>query len=475
MTRKKYDLAIIGAGAAGLSLAAGAAQLGLRVVLIEAGKMGGDCLNSGCVPSKSLLAAAKAAYAHHHGEKLGVRTTDPKIDFSAVRRHVHDTIAAIAPHDSIERFEGLGVTVIQGRATFANTQKTLDVNGQHITARHIVIATGSRPTIPDISGLAASRPLTNETIFDLAQLPTHLVILGGGAIGIEMAMAFRRLGSRVSLIQRRSILPQHESVLVDILRRQLIAEGIALHEHTNLVAVTNRQDGGSLYRLDNGTHIEDASHCLVATGRTPNIADLGLAQAGIATNAHGIIVNSRQQTSQKRIWAIGDVGGDGVHFTHLAGYHAGIVLRQIAFALPAHTNTPHLPQAIYTDPELAQCGMTEHVARSQFGTHIRVLEKSFADLDRARCEGRIEGRIKIILRPNGKILGAGIVGPNAGELIAPWGLAIQRGLSIGTIASTMPAYPTWHDINRAIASDFFKPKLFSPLVRGIVRVTSSWS
>jgi pyruvate/2-oxoglutarate dehydrogenase complex dihydrolipoamide dehydrogenase (E3) component len=470
MKKDRADLAIIGAGAAGLSLAAGAAQLGLKTILIEGGAMGGDCLNTGCVPSKSLLAAAKAAHFYHHQAGFGVIAPPPTIDIPALRQHVRQIITDIAPHDSQERFEGLGVTVIRGWAHFIDCN-SLMVNGQKITARHIVIATGTHPFIPAIPGLADVPYLTNETIFDLIDMPRHLIIIGGGAIGVEMAQAHRRLGAAVTIIQRREILPSQDPDLVAILRQQLIADGVEIVENAQINHISSQENTIS---INLGQHTLTGSHVLIATGRRADLSQLRLENAQIIQNDNGIPVNPRLQTSQKNIWAIGDIAvmktGEKQNFTHLAGYHAGIVLRNIAFALPAQINIPHLPQVIYTDPELAQCGMTERTARASYGNNIQIFSQSFVDNDRARCERRTEGKIKIILRPNGIILGVGIIGPGAGELIGVWGLAIQRGLTVGAIASMMVPYPVYGDINRQIAGQFYRPKLFHPRTRWLVRL-----
>lgn len=468
--KSDYDLMVIGAGAAGLSLAAGASQLGLKVALIEGGTMGGDCLNTGCVPSKALLAAAKAAHIPPHYHQIGITIPAPAINVPALRAHVRQSIAAIAPHDSIERFEGLGVTVIKGWAEFINPGQ-ISVSGSILSARHIALATGSRPVIPDIPGLHDFGVLTNETIFDVREIPSHLLILGGGAVGIEMALAHRRLGARVTLIQRGRILPGFEPDHVSILRQSLLDDGIILHEQAELTAVTYGR-----FILANGIIIDDISHCLVAAGRRPDLSRLHLDKAGIAFNNKGILVNSRLQTSQRRIWAMGDCAAvtfadhtDTLNFTHVAGYHAGIVLRNIAFGLPARTSLKHLPRIIYTDPELAQCGMTEQTARATGDNQIIVLNKGFGDLDRARCEAQTNGAIKVIANRKGHILGVSIIGPHAGELLTPWGLAIQKGLKLSALAGMMVAYPTWSDISRAIASEFYRPKLFSSRTRFLVR------
>jgi pyruvate/2-oxoglutarate dehydrogenase complex dihydrolipoamide dehydrogenase (E3) component len=461
------DLCIIGAGSGGLSVAAGAVQMGASVVLIEKGAMGGDCLNTGCVPSKALIAAAHAAHAISEGKHFGIHAAAPRIDFREVHDHVHGVIGAIAPHDSVERFQGLGVTVLQGAARFLD-RTTVEVNGQRIAARRFVVATGSRAAVPPIPGLADSGFLTNESIFELKERPAHLVIMGGGPIGLEMAQAFRRLGSEVTVIEKFAILAKDEPEAVEVVRKQLIAEGVRLLEGTGVKSVTRAKGGIELDLERDGivTGHVSGSHLLVAAGRRPNTESLNLEAAGIAVTAKGITVDARLRTSNTRVFAIGDVAG-GPQFTHIAGYHAGIVIRNALFGLPAKVAYDALPWVTYADPELAHSGLTEADARKA-GHAVQVLSWPLEMNDRAQAERRTEGLAKIILGRKGRILGATIVGPRAGELIGTWALAISQKLAIGAIASAVLPYPTLSEVSKRAAGSYYTPKLFGPGTRRFV-------
>lgn len=462
------DLCIIGAGSGGLSVAAGAVQMGATVVLVEKGAMGGDCLNTGCVPSKSLLAAAHAAARARAAARLGV-TAAPTVDFDAVRRHVAGVIASIAPHDSVERFEKLGVTVIKGQAMFAG-RDTVDAAGQRIRARRFVIATGSRPATPPIPGLATTPYLTNETIFELPVLPSHLLIVGGGAIGCEMAQAFAGLGSTVTLVESATILSREDPDLARVVAARLSGSGVDIHQRASVESVAGTAHGAAVrVRMATGQVREFAgSHLLVAVGRRPSVNGLGLDVAGVAYGPAGITVDPSLRTTNRKIFAIGDCTG-GPQFTHVAGYHAGIVVRQALFRLPARVDERAIPRVTYTDPELAQVGLTEAEARRRHGEGIRVLTSAFADNDRARAEGDTEGMIKVLTTRRGRILGAGIVGRAAGELIQPWVLAINARLGIGAMASMIAPYPTYGEINKRAAGSFFTPTLFGDRTKRIVR------
>lgn len=461
------DLCIIGAGSGGLSVAAGAVQMGASVVLIEKGEMGGDCLNTGCVPSKALIAAAHIAHTHRTGDRFGIHGGEPEVRFAQVHDHVHGVVGAIAPHDSVERFEGLGVMVIQAKAQFVD-RDTVEAGGQRIKARRFVVATGSRAAVPPIPGLAGSGYLTNETIFDLTERPQHLIVVGGGPIGLEMAQAFRRLGSDVTVIEKFGILARDEPEAVEVVRASVLKDGVLLIEKVGVSEIrpadgmiTVVLDGESAFGRDIvGTHL------LVATGRRPNIEDMGLEAAGIAHTPKGITVDARLLTSNRKVFAMGDVAG-GPQFTHIAGYHAGIVIRNALFWLPAKVDYRALPWVTYTDPELAHAGLTEAEARKA-GHAVEVLNWSFALNDRAQAERATEGLAKIILGPKGKILGATIVGPRAGELIGTWGLAISAGLKIGAIASAILPYPTLSEISKRAAGSYYTPKLFGAVTRRIV-------
>jgi len=451
------DLCIIGAGSGGLSVAAGAAQMGAAVVLIEKHLMGGDCLNTGCVPSKALLAAAHAAQAQRSGGRFGVAPVEPRVDFTQVMAHVHGVVGAIAPHDSVARFEGLGCTIIQAPARFTGPGE-VEAGGQRIAARRFIIATGSRAALPPIPGLAATPHLTNETLFGLRELPRHLAVIGGGPIGLEMAQAFRRLGSQVTVLERATILPKDEPEAVAVLRAALAAEGVRIIEG----AAITRVDPGCIALAD-GTL--EPSHILVAAGRQAVVDGLGLDAAGIAFTPQGITVDAALRTTNPRTFAIGDCAG-GPQFTHIAGAHAGVVIRRALFGLPAKMDYRALPWVTYTDPELAHAGLTEAQAPG-----CKTLLQPFSGNDRAQAEGETEGLIKLVLSPRGVILGATIIGPGAGEMISLWGLAIQQRMKIGAIAGVTFPYPTLAEIGRRAAGAWFTPTLYGAKTRFFVGLT----
>ena len=463
----KTDICVIGGGSGGLSVAAGAAQMGARTVLIEKGKMGGDCLNYGCVPSKALIAAAHAAEQVRGSGKFGVNGHEPEVDFARVHDHVHGVIGAIAPHDSVERFEGLGVQVIQGAARFTGPRE-VEVNGHRVRARRFVIATGSSAAVPPIEGLDGVPYLTNETVFDLTERPEHLLVIGGGPIGAELAQAHRRLGAEVTMLEMFRILGKDDPDVTEVVRRRLAAERIAMLEGIAIKSVGRRGNGVEVTIERDGEEVKiDGSHLLVAAGRKPNVAGLDLEAAGIDYSPKGIAVDDRLRTTNKRVFAIGDVAG-GYQFTHMAGYHAGIVIRNALFALPAKVNYSAVPWVTYTDPEIAHVGLTEAAAREKFGDAVKAVTWSFEENDRAQAERQTEGLVKVVTGKRGKILGASIVGPHAGELLQPWILAIQQGLKIGAMASVIAPYPTLGEVNKRAAGSYFTPSLFSPRTRKVV-------
>ncbi len=468
-TTENYDICVIGAGSAGLSVAAGAAQLGARTILFERAEMGGDCLNYGCVPSKALLAAAHAAHDIRKAKRFGIRCPEPEIDFATVMAHVKNVIAAIAPHDSVERFEGLGVRVVKAEARFAGPREVSGC-GVQVRARRIVIAAGSTAVIPAIPGIDTVAPLTNETIFSLTTLPEHLVIIGGGPIGVEMAQGFRRLGSRVTVLEARRILERDEPEFSGTLRRQLSAEGIVLREGARIDSVAKIASGIAL-TLSGGAEQLTGTHLLVAAGRRPRLEGLDLEKAGVAYTAKGITVDARLRTSNPRIYAIGDIAG-GPQFTHVAGYHAGLVIRNALFRLPAKTDYRALPWVTYCDPELAHVGLTEADARKRFGDDVRVTMAEFQANDRAQAEQDTTGAIKLVTRANGMVLGASILGRGAGELLPIWGVAITRRMKLSALTGIIFPYPTRSEISKAAASAFYTPKLFSRGPKLLVRVLS---
>ncbi len=464
------DLCVIGGGSAGLSVAAGAAQMGARVVLVEKGAMGGDCLNTGCVPSKALIAAAHAAHSAAAAARFGINFSKPVVNFRRVHEHVHATIAAIAPHDSVERFEGLGVRVIKASARFVNDRE-IEADGVRVKARRFVVATGSRAALPPIPGLDTVPHLTNETVFDLTELPERLAIIGGGPIGIEMAQAFARLGSEVTVLERFSILPKDEPEAVRVVRDALAAEGVRVMENAEIEGVS-QQESGIAIALKGEPSPLIVSRLLVAAGRSPVTHGLDLEKAGIAYGPKGIVVDARMRTANTRIFAIGDVAG-GPQFTHIAGYHAGIVIRNALFGLPAKVDYRALPWVTYTDPELAHVGLTEAQAREQ-GAAVQALCESFMHNDRARAEARTEGLIKLVIDGKGRLLGATIVGPHAGELIGLWGLAIGQKMKLSAIAGMILPYPTLSEIGKRAAGSHFTPTIYGERVRGIVGLVQRW-
>ena len=467
----KTDIIVIGGGSGGLSVAAGAAQMGADVVLFEDGEMGGDCLNTGCIPSKALLAAGKAAHHVAGNAEMGITGNAAKVDFAATKAHVADVMATIAPHDSVDRFEGLGVTVIRERASFSGRNEVKSTTHQ-VTARYIVIATGSSPLVPPIAGLDRTPFHTNETIFSDPEKPDHLMIIGGGPIGIEMAQAHARLGCRVTVIEAVTIMGRDDAELVEILKASLIDEGITLVEGVGVTEVAKSKVGITA-TLANGAVLE-ASQLLVAVGRRPATEGLDLAAASIAATPAGITTDKRLRTSNKHIFAIGDVTGRA-QFTHMAGYHAGVVIRNMLFKLPARLNDSIIPRVTFSDPELAQVGLTENAATDMWGeANIRIIQVPLAGLDRAIAERRREGMVKIITRRDGRILGASILAPNAGEMILAWVLAISSRQKISKMASIIAPYPTYGDASKQAAGRFFTEKLFSQRTRRIVRFLLRW-
>ncbi|WP_353473208.1 FAD-dependent oxidoreductase [Salipiger sp. H15] len=451
----KTDLLIIGAGSGGLSVAAGAAQMGARVVLVERGEMGGDCLNYGCVPSKALIAAADQAHAPETSAAFGIDLAPPKVDWPRVRAHVHETIARIAPVDSQARFEGLGVQVIREHARFVS-EREVEAGRYRIAARRIVLATGSAPAVPPVSGLADVPYLTNETLWDLQELPSHLLILGGGPIGMEMAQAFRRLGSQVTVVEGARALGREDAEMAAIVLDHLRGEGVTILERETVSSAT-RQGGAIELRLAGGGSLT-GSHLLVAAGRRPNTEGLGLAEAGIETTKTGIRVDAGLRTTNRRVYAIGDAAG-GLQFTHLAGYHAGIVLRSALFGLPAKASTEHVPRATYTRPELAHVGLTEVEARQRYGDRLEVLREALQHNDRAIAGRETAGLAKVMVH-RGRPVGATIVGAQAGDLIATWALAISAGVKIAQVAGMIAPYPTLGELNKRVAGSYFTPRLF---------------
>ncbi len=463
-----FDLCVIGAGSAGLSLVAGAAQLGYNTVLIEKDKMGGDCLNTGCVPSKALLKAGKVAQNFRNSDAYGIKSQEPKVDYAAVKDHVASVIKVIEPHDSQERFEELGATVIREAAKFIDSN-TIQAGEHTISAKYFCIATGARAFVPPIPGIEKDKVLTNENIFELKTKPKHLIVIGGGPIGVEMAEAHKGLGCDVSIIDMGSILANDDPELVEVLRTNLVSKGIDLYEGSAVKSVKHTKTTVTVNVEKDGEEIAlKGSHLLVAAGRQVNADQLDLEKAGIDFDRGGIKTDARLRSSQKHIFAAGDVAS-GPQFTHIAGYHAGIIIRNICFKMPAKVDYKALPWVTYTEMELANVGLTHKEAINKHGeSKIKTISWHFEENDRAQCEKHTAGMIKITALANGKILGAAIVGPHAGELIGIWSLAITKGMKLKDITGIIAPYPTFGEISKRVAGAWFTPSLFSDKTRKIV-------
>ncbi len=464
MKTLKTDILVIGAGSGGLSVAAGAVQMGADVVLLEGHKMGGDCLNYGCVPSKALISSGKAAHAQRHASRYGVSDGPGQADFAATKDHIADVIAQIAPVDSQERFESLGVTVIREYGHFVSPTE-VQAGDAVITARRIVIATGSSPLVPPIPGLDDVPFETNETIFDLCEKPGHLLIIGGGPIGMEMAQAHARLGSKVTVLEGDKALGKDDPELAAVVLESLRADGVVIEEKARAVQVKGK--AGAIEIVTEDDRSIKGTHLLVAVGRKVNVDRLNLEAAGIEADGKGIRVNAGLRTSNRRVYVVGDAAG-GMQFTHVAGYHASVVIRSLLFALPSKARSAHIPWATYTDPELAQVGMTEAQARREYGRALEVVRFDYAHNDRAVAERHTTGFIKVMVH-KGRPVGASIVGHQAGELITLWAMALANRMKMRQIAAMVAPYPTISEINKRAAGAYFSPRLFdNPTVKKIV-------
>ena len=451
MTDSHYDLVVIGGGAAGLVTAGGAAQLGARTLLIEQNRLGGECLYTGCVPSKALIAVAARVHAGGAG------------DWAAARAAIKRAIATIEPHDSPERFRGFGVTVEFGHARFTGPH-CIVINGRPVTARRFVVATGSAAAIPPIPGLAALPYLTNETIFDLAETPGHLLIIGGGPIGCELSQSFARLGIRVTLVDVARLLPNDDADAVAVLRAQLIADGVTIREQASIVGAGG-SSGMIVLTLADGTTV-DGTHLLVAAGRSARTTGFGLDVAGVETTPAGITVDRFLRTSNKRIFAIGDCRA-GPRLTHAADQDARTVIQNALFPFRKTTDYSALPAATYTDPEVAQVGLTEILARDQH-PKVQIFRHDFDHNDRAVAEGDTRGFVKI-MAVGKKVVGMTIVGVHAGELLALAGFAVAGKLSLSDLANHTYAYPTLAEAIRFAAEVPGQAKLFTPTMRRLTQ------
>lgn len=461
----KYDIIAIGGGAAGLVTAGGAAGLGARVALIERHKMGGECLWTGCVPSKALLAAARAAASVRAASRFGVDAGAPAIEFKRVMEHVHGAQNAIAPHDSPDRFRSLGVDVFEGTANFID-RSHVDVEGKILTARHVVIATGSRPVVPPIDGIDTVSFHTNETIFTVDSLPASIVVLGAGAVGVELAQAFALLGSTVTIIEATAhILQSEDQEVAEAMRTRLQRDGVDVRAGVKVDRVERTAAG---VRVHTPSGAIEATTLLVAAGRRANTDTLSLEAAGVACSDQGLELDDYLRTTAKNVWGAGDVTG-APRFTHVADYHARLILRNALFPLKAAANYSKVPWAIYTHPEIAHVGLTEAQAREQHGSRVRVWRKSLCDLDRAVADGTNEGFVKIITDARGHILGGHVLGHHASSVLAEISLAMQQNIPLSKLASVMHAYPTYPESVKHIADMYMRSRF-----TGLAQKAAGW-
>ena len=467
-TQYNVDLCIIGAGAAGLSTAYGASHLGRSVVLFEAEEMGGDCLNYGCVPSKALISAAKYAHAQGAGAKLGVKPAKAKVDFPAVKAHIQGVIDTIAPVDSVERYEGFGVTVIKERARFKD-KRTVESDSAQVQAKRFIIATGSRASAPPIPGLADTPFHTNETIFQVDEQPEHLLIIGAGPIGLELGQSFKRLGSDVTIVDIAAPLGRSEPEHAKALVLALEAEGVVFRAPVKTEKISGKK-GAITIHLDGGEKLK-GTHLLVAAGRAPAVMDLNLEAAGVKFDRRGIETDDCLRTSNKKIFALGDTaktpeGYPRGGLTHAAGFHAGAIIKAFYYSPPGigrltgKVNTDRMPAAIYTAPELASIGMTEAQAR-EAGHKVKALTFEFEENDRAIAERNREGEVKIIATTKGKILGASIIGEGAGDLIQMISVCMTNKVKVSGLAQIISPYPTRGEAVKRAASSFYTETIFN--------------
>jgi pyruvate/2-oxoglutarate dehydrogenase complex dihydrolipoamide dehydrogenase (E3) component len=462
-----FDIGIVGGGAAGLTVASGAAQLGAKTLLIEKEPhLGGDCLHYGCVPSKTLIRTAQAYHTMRMAQALGLPSVNlPPVDFTKVRERIQSVIATIQEHDSEARFCGLGAKVAFGEPAFADEHR-IELNGRSISAKAWVISTGSSPDVPPILGLDQTPYITNREIFSLDRLPESMIILGAGPVATEMAQAFCRLGTKVTVVQRSGqILSKEDKDMADEVMAVLASEGVTFHLNAPVLSVKDLGTEREVVINDKGgpTKVVRAERILVAMGRNPNVKGLKLEEIGIQFDRKGIKVDDRMKTSQKHIYAAGDVTG-AFQFTHAAGYEGGIVVSNAIFHLPRRADYAFLPWCTYTDPELASIGMNEKAAKAA-GIDYSVFSERFKDNDRSLAEGERVGKIKLILDKSEKPIGVQILGPQAGELLSEWVAALNGKVRLSTIASAVHPYPTLGEINKRVAGTYFSPKIFSDKVK----------
>jgi pyruvate/2-oxoglutarate dehydrogenase complex dihydrolipoamide dehydrogenase (E3) component len=460
------EICVIGADAGGLSVATAAAAFGVPTVLIENGRMGDRRLKETGVPAKALIAAAECANAVRNGARFGIKAVRFGVDFAAVSTHVRGVIDTLAPNLARERFAGLGVHVIEGAARFTDAD-TVAVDDLTIKAGRFVIATGSAPLVPAIPGLLDTPHFTTETASDITECPRHLLVIGASPVGLELAQAFRRLGSEVTILEAATPLAGEDRECAAVVLDALEREGITLRAGVEIAKVRRAlAKVQAVLTTPSGTETVEGSHLLIATGRRPNLDDLNLDAAGIRYEQNGIVVDRGLRTTNKRVYAVGDVTGAPA-FAHVADYHAGLVIRRLLFRLPVKVSHRAIPRVTFTDPELAQVGLLEEEARAQSGA-IRVLRWPYRENDRAQTKRAANGHIKVVTNRRGDILGATIVGAQAGEIITAWTLAISQKLNIRAFAGLVVPYPSYAEVGKRAAITYFSRGLTSPRVRRIM-------
>lgn len=468
---KPYDLVVIGAGAAGLVTASGAGLLGVRVALIEKDRFGGECLWTGCVPSKALIRTAHTVHDARSAAALGLPATELSIDFAQVMRSMREVIARIQPHDDPATIERKGVETIQGTARLLAPDR-VRVDGDVLATKRVVLATGSRPAIPPIDGLAQAGYLTHETILELDRQPRRLLVLGAGPIGLEFAQIFRRLGTEVIVVEMAdAVLPREDRELSEQLREILEAEGIRILLRHEAVSATRNGDTAELVlsRPDGTAERVSGDHLLVATGKRPHTASLGLEEAGVACDERGAVrVDDRLRTTASGVWAAGDVTGV-LYFTHVADYQARLLVRNMFFPFPARADYSRIPWATFTDPTLARVGLTEAEARARHGDRIGVYRYSLNDLDRAVTDRAARGLVKLVTDARGRLLGGHILASHADALIHEVALAMRAGVKIGGLSQMVHAYPTWPEGLRRAADTYYREKLSGGWVPRLLR------
>jgi len=466
MTKYDYDIAVLGGGSAGLTVTAGASQLGAKTLLIEKEPvLGGDCLHFGCVPSKTLIRSAHIYHLIKNAEKFGLPPVDvAPVDYRKIAERIRSVISIIQEHDSPERFCKLGAKVDFGQAEFID-EHTVRLNGQNISAAKWVISTGSSPEIPSIPGLDSTPFITNKEIFFLERLPASMAVLGAGPIAIEMAQAFSRLGSKVHVIQRSGqILSKEDRDMADEVMNVMKQEGIAFH--LNAMVSLVRDLGSEREIMFTSGEVKTSlkvDTILVALGRRPNIFELGLQQIGIKHSTKGLMLDKKLRTNHKHIFGAGDVTGEH-QFTHAAGYEGGIIVSNAIFHLPRSASYTYMPWCTYTDPELASIGMNEKRAK-EAGIKYTVWTEEFKGNDRSLAEGEFTGKIKLLLDEKSNPLGVQILGPQAGELISEWVASLNGKVKLSALAGAVHPYPTLAEINKRVVGNYFSGKIFSEKVR----------